>query len=163
MNQCLLCRFFSELEILSCASMNKLLIPIFCFALLGSISGNAQTLKEQGCGTITTQEELAKLQDFVEHNPAAYAKPGGGSVDTIPLTIQIVGKDNGTGYYSLDHLFQVICQLNERYTPVNLYFAIKFPIKYINKDIYYDHTFTSGSAMMQLYNVANTANIYFCE
>lgn len=116
-----------------------------------------------GCGTITPQSELEKIYDFVQHNPAAYAKTAAGAVDSVPLSIHIVGNDGGSGYYQLSDLFPLICQLNVRYTPLNFHFYIKWPIEYINSTQYYVHDFNSGQSMMAQHNVPNAANVYFVQ
>lgn len=141
--------------------MKKLLAVLL---LLGSSSFSfaQQSISQGGCGTVTSQEELQSVYDFVQHNPAAYAK-GSATVDTIPLTIHIVGDNDGNGYYSITDLFKVICQLNERFKPVNFYYYIKWPIRYINNTSYYVHNYTSGAQMMRANNVNGTVNVYFVD
>jgi len=141
--------------------MKKLLTALL---LLGSstFSFAQQTIAQGGCGTVTSPQQQQEIYDFVQRNPAAYAK-GTAVVDTIPLTIHIVGDDNGGGYYSLTDLFKVVCQLNERFKPVNFYYYIKWPIRYINNTSYYVHNYSSGAQMMRGNNVSGTVNIYFVD
>lgn len=139
----------------------KKLVTTALFAC-SSVLAFAQSspLGESSCGTITTPEELQDVYDFVK-TPQASRKTT--ATDTIPLTIHIVGKDDGTGYYKLDNLFKVLCQLNDHYKPANFYFSVKWPIKYINNTNYYIHDINNGIAMMSQNNVANTVNVYFVE
>lgn len=124
----------------------------------------AQSLSEQGCATVTTPAEIQRIYDFVQHHPEAYyQKKGTDAVDTLPLTIHIVGKDDGTGYYSRESLLKVLCSLNDHYAPAHIYFAVQWPIRYINKSSYYEHTSFAGGTMMMSNNVANTINIYFVK
>lgn len=116
-----------------------------------------------GCGTLTPQSEVEKIYQFVQHNPAAYAKTAVGAVDSIPLSIHIVGNDAGGGYFQLSDLFPLICQLNVRYAPINFHFYIKWPIEYINSTEYYVHDFSSGESMMLQHNVGNSVNVYFVQ
>lgn len=129
-----------------------------CSSLLGLAQGSS--LSESGCGTITTQKEIQDVYDFVKLPFSAQKTTGS---DTIPVTIHIVGDDNGKGYYKLDNLFQVMCQLNTQYAPVGFYFNIKFPIRYINNSSYYEHDDNAGYNMMSTNNIANTVNIYFVQ
>ncbi len=119
----------------------------------------AAELSQLGCGTITTEEEMQRIYEFNQLPPAAFKTTA--DVDTIPLTIHLVGRDDGTGYYSYDHLFQVLCELNTRFAPVNMYFNVKWPVRYINNSSYYIHNNYNGSNMMAQNNVANTVNVYF--
>ncbi len=131
-------------------------------ACVGFVSvAYAQSISENGCGTITTAEEQQRVYDFVAQGmPAAKGTAG---MDSIPLSIHIVGKTNGTGYYDLDKLFPLICNLNTHFAPANFYFYIAWPITYINNDNYYQHDYSSGSQMMYANNVANTVNVYFVQ
>jgi hypothetical protein len=139
----------------------KKLITTSLFAC-SSLLGLAQniSLSEGGCGTITTQQEIQEVYNFVKLPLSARKTTAS---DTIPVTIHIVGDDNGKGYYKLDNLFKVMCELNDKYTPANMYFNIKFPIKYINNSKYYAHDYTDGNTMMTLNNVKNTVNMYFVQ
>lgn len=129
---------------------------------LGFLGGHAQQyqLSDLGCGTVTTPEEIQAVADYVS-GKVQFKRTN--SVDTIPLSIHIVGKNDGTGYYRLDYLFSVLCDLNTRYTPVGFYFYVKWPIHYINNTNFYDHDYSSGYQMMFQNNVPNTANVYFVQ
>ncbi|RYD55456.1 MAG: T9SS type A sorting domain-containing protein [Sphingobacteriales bacterium] len=118
------------------------------------------SLSEGGCGTVTTPQEIQEVYDFVKLPLSARKTTGS---DTIPLTIHIVGDDNGKGYYKLDNLFKVICELNDHYAPTGFYFNVKFPIRFINNSSYYNHDYSSGFTMMTLNNVNNTVNMYFVQ
>lgn len=139
----------------------KILFTALILAL--GFAASAQNNLSGGCGTRTTQQEIDRIYDFVQHNPLAYAKNTAGVIDSIPLSVHIVGNDDGEGYYPLEDLFAYICQLNARYAAVNFHFYIKWPIQYINNTEYYIHDFSSGQAMMWRYNVPNTVNAYFVE
>jgi hypothetical protein len=138
---------------------------IITAALLSmSTLAGAQISNPGGCGTLTPQSEVDKIYDFVQHNPDAYAnKTAAGVIDSIPLSIHIVGTDGGGGYYSLNNLFPVICQLNQRFASANFHFYIKWPITYINNSAYYAHDYSNGSTMMYQNNVNNSVNVYFVQ
>ncbi len=136
------------------------MMRLFTLLLVGlSLSAAAQNTG--GCGTVTPQSEVDKIYDFVQHNAAAYAKPAAGAIDSIPLSIHIVGTDAGTGYYPLQNLFTVLCQLNQRYAPSGFHFYVQWPLRYINNTAYYIHDFSDGYYMMQQNNVPGAVNVYF--
>lgn len=119
-------------------------------------------LSEGGCATPPpTAQQLEDIYRFVQ-TPAAAARTTN-AVDSIPLTIHIVGDDAGNGYFSTETIFKVICQLNERYQPVGFFFYVNWPLRYINKTSYYVHNYNGGYAMMNQYNIQNTANVYFVQ
>ncbi|HRO41995.1 MAG TPA: zinc-dependent metalloprotease [Flavipsychrobacter sp.] len=116
-------------------------------------------LSEKGCATVTTPQEMEAITDYV-NNPQVRAKTTSG-VDSIPLSIHIVSRDNGTGRYRLDYLLSVLCSLNTRYAPVGFYFYLKGPVKFIKNTSYYIHDYSNGAQMMYQNNVPNSTNIYF--
>ena len=94
-------------------------------------------------------------------NPAAYPYTHSSrDIHYIPVKFHIVGKSDGSGYYRLANLWDVFCQLNQKYTEVGFYFYLYGDIDYINNDDYYVIDFSSGDAMMQEYNVDGVANVY---
>lgn len=139
--------------------MKHFFVTVMMTAGVCTAYGQTDNLNSLGCATVTTAQEIQEVYDFVQ-GPLPSQKTTA-VVDTIPLTIQIVGRDNGTGYYKLDNLFPVICQLNERFAPVGFYFSIKWPVLYIDNSIYYEHDFNGGYQMMQQHNVSGTVNVYF--
>jgi len=142
--------------------MKKPILAVLMAGLCSSLSAQQfLDLNQLGCATVTSPEEIQRVYDFAQAPPPAYKTTD--AVDSIPLSIHIVGKDDGSGYYSLDNLFAVICKLNTRYAPVNMYFYVKWPIHYINNTSFYDHNGTNGAQMMWENNIANTANVYFVD
>lgn len=141
--------------------MKKIIAVVVLFCSFGA---NAQTesLATLGCNTVATPDQLNEIYAWVKENSDVAFK-GTGIADSIPVSVHIVGNNAGAGYYNLEHLFSVICELNQRYIPVDMYFYIKWPIQYINNTSYYQHNNASGSQMMAQNNVANTVNIYFVD
>ncbi len=151
--------FFTDFFVI-CNVMKRLIPALLLVASATYVQAQEKAeLSQLGCATITTQEELQRIYDFNRLPPAAFKTTA--SVDTIPLTIHLVGQNDGSGYYSMEQLFQVLCELNTRFAPVNMYFSVKWPVKYINNSSYYIHNHSNGSNMMRLNNVANTVNVYF--
>lgn len=136
-----------------------LITSILLASCLGSFAQNG-SIAENGCGTVTTEKEMQQLAAYLASGVAAKTTTPN---DTIPLSIHIVGQDNGTGYYKLDNLFKVLCDLNDHYAPVGFFFYIKWPINYINNSSFYNHDTWSGYQMMTQNNVSNSVNVYFVE
>lgn len=136
---------------------------IYCL-LLGLLFSHCSfgqfSLSELGCKTVTNAEEMQEVARYIAGRPLLKTTT---AADTIPLSIHIVGDDNGQGYYNLNYLFTVLCQLNERYAPAGLYYYVQWPIDYIDNSSYYAHNYQSGFQMMSGHNVPNTANVYFVE
>jgi hypothetical protein len=139
--------------------MKRFLTVALLLAAFHSVNAQNQ-ISELGCATTASPQELQKVYDYVKNTPARKTTA---AVDSIPLSIHIVGTDAGTGYYKLEYLFKVICELNVRYAPVDFFFYIKWPIRYINNSTYYEHDFNAGWMMMGQHNVNNAVNVYFVQ
>ena len=137
--------------------MKKVLLIAISVFIVG-VSKAQNALSDLGCGTLTIEEERAKIAAFLEHGSRMKSSTSG---DTIPLSIHIVGTNSGGGYYSLDNLFKVICNLNQHFAPVGFYFYIKGQVNYINNTTFYEHNYWTGYQMMNQNNVSNTINVYF--
>lgn len=137
-------------------TMKKMLLSIFVGLFAFAAFGQTGEISQQGCATVTTPTEIQAVYDFVQNGALSKST---GMNDTIPISLHIVGKDDGTGYYNLNTMFTVICQLNQKYIPAGIYFTVKWPLQYHNSTSFYTHT--SGDAFMNQNNVANTVNIYF--
>lgn len=109
----------------------------------------------------TPAEKVDWLTEY-QKSPDSYFK-NGNEVIFVPLTIHIVGSDNGLGYFSLSRTFNAICELNEDFAESNIYFFVEGDFNYIDNSTYYDHTFEEGYQMMLENNVANTMNCYFVD
>ncbi|PSR01866.1 MAG: hypothetical protein BRD50_08030 [Bacteroidetes bacterium SW_11_45_7] len=135
---------------------------ILTFLLLFAAVVNAQT---NYCGTPKEDLETLKQQVYqVKQQEKAHKQRG--LKDTtyyIPLKAHIVGKDDGTGYYSISTLFQAMCNLNEQMEPTNMYFYLKGEVDYIDNSDFYQHGYQNGALMMSQNNVADAANVYFVD
>ncbi len=131
---------------------------LLCFALL-YVQGQSNT-DINPCGTQQGRSSWLKKYQL---QPDNYAK-GGDTTLYIPLTIHILGSDNGAGYYSVPELLDAFCFLNELFVPSGLQFFIAGDINYINNSEYFSHeTVLEGADMMFTNNVANTLNCYFAS
>lgn len=115
------------------------------------------------CNTRLSDAQENWLKAWVQQNAANYRNVKSGTI-YMPIKAHIVGRDNGTGYYSLATLLQVICELNTRYQPVGFYFYLDPTIDYINNSLFYeDGSSQDAYTSMGTNNVADEINMYFVQ
>ncbi len=82
----------------------------------------------------------------------------------VPLTVHVVGKDNGIGYHPYISIFNSLLTLNKDYEDAGITFYLAGPLNYINNTAWYDHSsFNVGSQMMNQNNIPNTINCYIVD
>lgn len=134
--------------------MKKLLL--FSFVSLSVLlPGRAQEIEEY-CGTLPGIAEW--LQGFQE-NPSAFLRSPG--LLYVPLSIHIVGMDNGEGLFPVSEVLGAFCTLNEDYEASNIQFFIEGEFHYINNSEFYSHNYGQGVELMERNNIPNTINCYF--
>lgn len=131
----------------------RLLFSLAAFSLF--FSAHAQK-KVEYCGT--PPGIVSWLRGFQE-NPSAFLRSPG--MLYVPLSIHIVGTDNGAGHFPVSRILDAMCTLNEDFEASNIRFFIEGGFHYIDNSSYYDHDFDRGIAMMEKHNVPNTINCYF--
>ncbi|MEY3053320.1 MAG: hypothetical protein RLY31_3105 [Bacteroidota bacterium] len=82
---------------------------------------------------------------------------------SVPVTVHVVGTNDGTGFFSEVGVFEAFCTLNQDFEPAGIRFFIEGDIQYHTNSIWYDHTFPQGAAMMAQQNVPNTINCYIVD
>lgn len=108
------------------------------------------------CGTST---EPSKWTETYLSNRYIYQKSN--EVLYVPLTIQLVGTDDGQNYAPIKSVLTALCKLNQEYLPHQIQFFISGNFRFINNSNYYQHTSTNTGRQMHLqYRVANTINMY---
>jgi len=135
--------------------MNKIIIPMkYFFLAILLFVGFSSYAQQQGCATPPVKSDwLSKYQQ----NPSAYRTSP--ATLYVPLTIHLVGNDQGNGYFSLFSLMNAFCTLQNDFAASDIQFYIE-EIRYIDNDNYYEHTFGQGAQMMNINNVNGTINCY---
>ena len=130
----------------------QLLLIFSGFFSIGLLSAQKA---ERTCGT---PPEINSWLAAYQQNPAAFPR----SPDTlyVPLTIHLVGSDEGKGYFQAYRVLDAFCMLNQDYEPANIQFYLSGPFRYINSDKYFDHNYSGGIEMMSNNNQPNTINCY---
>lgn len=113
---------------------------------------------DQWCATTDGKVEWLKKY---QSNPAAFEKTE--EMLFVPLTIHVVGTDEGTGFFGLERILKAFCILNQDFEEANIRFFIEGDIRYIYSSDYATHNFGGGWQMMQEHNVSNTINCYIVE
>lgn len=109
------------------------------------------------CGTT---EDVPWLREY-QRNPGIH--PRSNETLFVPITVHIVGTDEGSGYADLVQVLEAFCLLNEDFEPVNVQFYMNGNFRFIDDSDYYDHSFTTGRFMMTKNNVPNTINAYIVD
>lgn len=68
----------------------------------------------------------------------------------VPMTLHLVGTDNGTGYYKLEQALRDICEMNEHYEAAHIryYLLPGDAVRYHANSAWYDHQFYPGGDEM---------------
>ena len=132
-------------------SFTKTLIALLCFL---SFAGQAQD--HLGCATI--DGKVKWLEEFQQNGLAVVDN---GDMLYVPLTIHIVGDNQGQGYIKAEEVRRAFCELQEDFLPSEIQFYWADDINYIDNSNYYEHSWQQGGQMMDQYQVANTINCYF--
>lgn len=134
-----------------------LLLYFLVFSLLSSLPAQDQSWPLP-CGSNSGRSPWLKAY---QKQPQAFLR----SSDTIiyvPLTIHLLGTDQGSGFFSMSRLKAAFCKLNQDFEQTNIQFFIAGEINYIANSAWNNHeTVLEGADMMFANNVPNTLNIYF--
>src|SRR5262245_15126069 len=105
--------------------MNKKIALLFLFPIFLEVS-----YAQSPCGSIYPSEMTTWLNDYIEH-PEKHPNPSGERTLTyIPIKFHLVGTSAGTGYFPPQNLWQILCELNEKYAPVGFYFYVFGQLEY---------------------------------
>lgn len=109
------------------------------------------------CGAPATS---SKWMEAYLKNRASYPKSN--AILHIPITIHLIGTDDGKGYVSVKQVLNAFCRLNQDFAPTNIQFYLASDIRYVNNSAYYDHDRTYiGASIGRDYNIENTINCYW--
>lgn len=134
-------------------------ILLLSFLLLLIQSSFAQGTEPLACGTNPNEHEW-----FVEFqkNRDQYRT----IEDTlfVPMTVHLVGSDQGAGFYSFKALLQDFCILNEDFENSGIVFYLD-SVNYVKSTVLNDHEEYSDEAnqVIRDHHVPNTLNAYICD
>lgn len=131
----------------------------YLLMLLGvvlSLQLKAQELKP--CGSPSFKSEWLKKY---QKDPSKFDTRSG--VTTyVPLKIHLVARNDGTGRFGHEDLYEALCTLNDDFAQAEMEFFIYEGINYINNSALYEHeSVIDGGKIMLENNVDNAINCYF--
>ncbi|MCY7409223.1 MAG: hypothetical protein LH473_03045, partial [Chitinophagales bacterium] len=85
------------------------------FSFLSFLISNS--FAQSFCGSELSEEQISWLNEYHQH-PEKYNAQLTRSGYLIPLSIHIVGNDDGYGYYQTKNLWKLLCELNDKFAPV---------------------------------------------
>lgn len=138
----------------------KKLVVATCLLILSSSLAFAQNAKPDSyCGYTGMSDWLIEYQK----NPEAYPQRKTGAITYLPMTVHILGDDEGDGYFGEKQIIDAFCTLNEDLLPYDIQFYLADDFNYIDNTSWYIHDFRNGRSMMNANNVDGTTNTYFVE
>ncbi|MBL7809076.1 MAG: zinc-dependent metalloprotease [Saprospiraceae bacterium] len=86
----------------------------------------------------------------------------------IPVTINILGTDNGTGYIQAYRVLEALCQLQTDFEKHSFRFYVEGEFNYLNSSAFYNmsSTYIWSDTMLQFitdHNAPNTMNLYIVQ
>jgi len=149
-------RYFSEKQLFTVMKN----IPLLLFGILAAFSANSQS--NDFCGTKMPEEMRTWLKNYQQGAHAA-KQADELTLYYIPLKINIVGDDQGNGYYKISYLLDAMCHLNEQYEQVGFHWYIYGDVNYINNSDLYAHSDYSVTDIVNATKTPNVLNIYFVQ
>jgi Fibronectin type III domain/Pregnancy-associated plasma protein-A len=140
-------------------NISKNILPFLLF-WLGANTAFAQTPNTAFCKA--RQPDAATLQQLRQVLGANIIQHG---VDVyVPVSLHIVGKNDGTGFVSQGFALDAFCQLTKDFAPHNIHLYIQDTLRYIRNSAWYEHNdFAGGDAMHQASGVPGTMNCYIVQ
>jgi len=134
---------------------------LLCFFLFNPLIFS-QTEFIEPCGvSAEDQYDNAWLNDY-RQNPDKYSHfQRSNDIIYLPLTVHLIGRSDGTGYFSDDNLDRELCELNEQFRATNIQFFVQGNVLYHANTNWFNHaTRQVGNAMYQATRVPGTINCY---
>ncbi len=136
----------------------RLCLALTLLTTLNSALSAQRFTGDRECATVGKSEWLKRYQAG-EIAPV----PKSANTQYVPLTVFLVGDDNGVGYIDPVRFLNSMVLLNSDFRDMNIQFFIKGNFRYINNTRYNNHDFATGRQMMSQNNVFNTFNTYVVE
>jgi hypothetical protein len=125
-------------------------IAFLLFYLSISLLASAQQSGANWCGYTGSSDWL----DWYQRHTGIFNPTERGDSDTtwlyVPMTVHIVGNNNGGGYAPLDIVLNSICEMNEAYAPayIRFYLMPNDAVRYHNNSSWHVHDWNGGYNMI---------------
>ncbi len=122
----------------------------FVILLLNAFSPlfSQKMLSGQPCGTTG---KTPWLEWYQQHRNELAQERG---TDTawlyVPMTLHLVGTDNGSGYFKLEQAIRAVCEMNDQYADAHIRFYLYpgDPVRYHDNTSWYNHEYYPGGDEM---------------
>ncbi|MFT6338004.1 MAG: hypothetical protein ACI86M_003153 [Saprospiraceae bacterium] len=135
----------------------------YLFTLLAScicLSSFGQKENLAPCGSPSYKSQWLKSY---QKSPDNYQKRSG-EVLWVPMSVTLVGTNQGLDFISTPALMEALCTLNEDFEESEIQFYLATPVKYLKSTEYADHqSVLKGAEMMFANNEPNMINTYIME
>ncbi|MFN0037605.1 MAG: hypothetical protein ACKVUS_21290, partial [Saprospiraceae bacterium] len=134
------------------------------YSLLAALTLNAATAFAQQPGWCGTKGITPWFDYYRQNREAIAAERGDGDTAWlyVPITLQITGTDNGTGYYQLEQAILSVCQMNEHFAPTRIRFYLQpgDAVRYLNNSAWHDHDWDGGADLIESNELPDRINAY---
>ncbi|MDQ3192709.1 MAG: T9SS type A sorting domain-containing protein [Bacteroidota bacterium] len=110
------------------------------------------------CGTITT--DYTRIKNLSVDREERTGINSRATTYYVPIKFRVLQNDDGSNYYYANHVFDLLCELNEQFLPLSIKFYIHGEIDFIANSIYNIHDINGGMDMMNEYNEYGVVNTY---
>lgn len=132
-------------------------ITAVALCLLISITGNAQTIAPNWCGTAAVPERIREFLKTVD-----YSQNSTENSINIPVTIHIIRSDQGGGSFTAARAIDGLCDVNNRFAGAGMKFFLAGNPRFIDdSDLLNPVDWNTPIDMIDVYNVPRTVNIYY--
>ncbi len=117
--------------------------------------------QEKHCATEMSTTQIVKLRNFqskLDQNKNLLKKA---EIQYIPLQFHITGTDQGVGYFKIESVLQVLCDINNDFAQTGFKFYLNGPIKYINNSDFYKGDIEAIYNTVEDYKSAGAVNVLF--
>lgn len=142
--------------------LNRLLVLVFCFSpFFASAQQPHPVTNPGGCGVVG---HTPWLEWYWKHRETTEFIERG--ADTawlyVPVTVHIVGSDEGGGYFRTVDVFRVICELNGQYEPARIHFYLhpEEPLVWHNNTSWFDHDWDGGEELIETNRLPDRLNAF---
>lgn len=119
------------------------------FAILLSCSVSllqGQQLTNNWCGNA----EVTPWLDWYADHRHEFAQIRSDEILYVPVTVHLVGTDQGSSFFPFDMAIRAVCGMNERFAEANIQFYLVpgDPVRYISNSDWFEHEYFPGGAEM---------------
>ncbi len=131
------------------------LLFMLAFAASGLVAQQDMVKHNNFCRHELTAAEQQRLADFKASNHQANRA----ATNLVPITIHLVGNDDGSGRYSLENALKTLCKLNQDMAASDFFFWL-YDIRYHNNTLWNTGGWNNHGAMYNATRLPNTYNSY---